>query len=89
MDIRAICGQLGITTKDIENGVEVYVNKKLVYSILRHTATTTRIIYPKGSEHTHTTMWDCPFSENIVLQKLLVLAINLLQKERENVNGIF
>ena len=83
MDRKAIIAAVGITSKKVENGVELFCGKKKI-GRLEGIKGAVRFHYPRGSEYKHTTAWGQELTDEYIESCMFdAAARRIMEAQRE------
>ena len=76
-----ICVEAGVTHYSTKDGVEIRVgNKKMGTFISIEDGRSSRFVYPKGSEYTHTSYFNQPLTEEMILKAKVNYAMDRIRE---------
>lgn len=82
MDLKAICMIAGIASRKTENGIEVLnKGKKMGTFVEIEDGRSTRLIYPKGSEYKHTSMFNVKLTDQLITDYMTRIAIGEIEED--------
>ena len=76
MDVKKFLEATKVSSKKVTGGIEVYIGRKRIYTIVE-LGGCVRLVYPKGGEYTHTSMYGQKLTDALVEKLLFSVAFGV------------